>query len=74
MSIVGNTYLERGNPVVVVTQWAHSTGDPTTATAVLWVRPPARTGPRNVRIRRADGTEVVRGFRGLRRPPQEDSR
>jgi acetyl esterase len=27
-------------------------------------------GPRNVLIRRADGTEVVRPFRGLRRPPE----
>jgi len=26
-------------------------------------------GPRNVWVRRADGTEVVRPFRGLRRPP-----
>ncbi len=66
MSITGNTYLERGAPVVAVTQWAHSTGTPTTV--VRWVTPPARTGPRNVRIRRADGTTAVRPFRGLRRP------
>jgi acetyl esterase len=26
-------------------------------------------GPRNVKIRRADGTEVVRPFRGLRKVP-----
>jgi acetyl esterase len=26
-------------------------------------------GPRNVWIRRADGTETVRPFRGLRKPP-----
>jgi acetyl esterase len=26
-------------------------------------------GPRNVLVRRADGTLVVRPFRGLRRPP-----
>ncbi len=70
MSVVGRTYLERGEPVVVVTQWAHSIGDPTTAGTVLWVRPPARTGPRNVRIRRSDGTTVVRGFRGLRHPTE----
>ncbi|MFI6332937.1 hypothetical protein ACIBBG_32100 [Micromonospora chersina] len=31
-------------------------------------------GPRNVWIRRADGTEVVRPFRGLRRPPEGASR
>lgn len=28
-------------------------------------------GPRNVLIRREDGTEVVRPFRGLRRPPED---
>lgn len=28
-------------------------------------------GPRNVLIRRADGTTVVRPFRGLRRPKAE---
>jgi hypothetical protein len=28
-------------------------------------------GPRNVKIRRSDGSEVVRPFRGLRRVPQE---
>jgi len=27
-------------------------------------------GPRNVAIRRQDGTVVVRPFRGLRKPPQ----
>ncbi len=27
-------------------------------------------GPRNVLIRRADGHQVVRPFRGLRRPPE----
>jgi hypothetical protein len=47
----GRTYLEQGRPVVVVLAWA--TG---------------RTGtPRNVLVRRADGTLVVRPFRGLRR-------
>ncbi len=65
MSVVGRTYLERGKPVVVLTQWAHSTGDP--AANIRWVKPPARTGPRNVRIRRSDGTTVMRPFRGLRR-------
>ncbi len=46
----GRTYLERGEPVVVVRGW----------------RGP---GPRNVLIRRGDGTLVVRPFRGLRRQP-----
>ena len=31
-------------------------------------------GPRNVLIRREDGTEVVRPFRGLRRPDAAETR
>jgi hypothetical protein len=31
-------------------------------------------GPRNVLIRRADGSEVVRPFRGLRKPPPDELR
>ena len=52
MSIVGRTYLERGRPVVILVQWRTGSGP---------------SGPRNVRIRREDGSEVVRPFRGLRR-------
>jgi acetyl esterase len=48
--VVGRTYLERGEPVVVVARWG---GD----------------GPRNVLVRRSDGSLVVRPFRGLRRAP-----
>ena len=55
MSIVGNTYLERGRPVVVLVQWRTGGGP---------------VGPKNVMIRREDGTEVVRPFRGLRKPPE----
>ncbi len=50
--IVGRTYLEGGKPVVILVQWATGCGP---------------TGPRNVMIRRSDGTVVVRPFRGLRR-------
>ncbi len=64
--IVGQAYAERGQPVVILTQWRHSTGVP--SPHVLWVAPPARTGPRTVLIQRADGSRVVRGFRGLRKP------
>jgi acetyl esterase len=49
--ILGRTYRERGEPVVIVTQWR--------------IGPGAR-GPRNVLVRRADGQLVVRPFRGLR--------
>ena len=45
----GRTYLERGEPVVIVERWGPG------------------GGPRNVLIRRGDGSLVVRPFRGLRR-------
>ena len=50
--IVGRTYLERGEPVVILVQWRTGHGP---------------TGPRNVKIRRTDGSVVVRPFRGLRK-------
>lgn len=48
--ITGTAYLERGQPVRVITRWGPG------------------GGPRNVLIERADGSRVVRPFRGLRRP------
>jgi hypothetical protein len=51
-ALAGRIYLERGQPVLVVTSWGPG------------------GGPRNVEIERADGTRVVRPFRGLRRPIQ----
>jgi len=51
--VVGRTYLERGRPVVVLVRWAKDA---------------PRGAPRNVLVRRDDGTLVVRPFRGLRRP------
>lgn len=51
IAMVGRTYVERGQPVLVLLGW---NGD----------------GPRNVLIRREDGTEVVRPFRGLRKPKE----
>lgn len=50
--MVGRIYLERGQPVICRTRWATGIG------RVI----------RNVLIERADGTHVVRPFRGLRRP------
>jgi len=47
--MIGRTYFERGQPVVVLARWR------------------AGGGPRNVLIRRADGTLIVRPFRGLRK-------
>lgn len=55
MSIVNRVYLERGAPVVIVTQWNGK-------------------GPRNVAIRREDGSVVVRPFRGLRKVRKDEHR
>jgi acetyl esterase len=57
MSIVGKTYYERGEPVVIRTQWK--------LTAIVNGRKAG--GPRNVLIERRDGSLVVRPFRGLRK-------
>ncbi len=62
------TYLERGQPVTIICGWGRTTGQPCDTT-ILWIRPPGRTGPRNVYIERGDGTQVVRPFRGLRKVP-----
>lgn len=54
-------YLERGAPVRVLVSWRAKLP---AARLGLHLRPAA---PRNVLIQRADGTLVVRPFRGLRR-------
>ena len=64
--MTGRTYLERGKPVAVLIRWETR---PAPAAAVIWHRPPRRNAPRNVLIERADGSLVVRPFRGLRRTP-----
>lgn len=65
------TYLERGEPVVVLIRWATV---PAAAAGVIWHRPPRRNAPRNVLIERAHGTLVVRPFRGLRKCPADPAR
>lgn len=55
--IVGRTYYEKGQPVEILIQWG------------LKSKGESYGGPRNVKIRRADGTETVRPFRGLRKAP-----
>lgn len=55
--IVGRTYYEKGKPVVIEIQWG------------LKSKGESHGGPRNVMIRRQDGTKTVRPFRGLRRNP-----
>lgn len=67
--ITGGTYLERGVPVTVVAAWCGKR-DPDLARlrALLPLVTTRPSGPRNVLIRRADGSLAVRGFRGLRKP------
>jgi hypothetical protein len=66
--VIGRTYLERGQPVVVQVAWNRpAAAGP--GGAVDWLRPPRVTGPRNVLIRRVGGALIVRPFRGLRLPP-----
>jgi hypothetical protein len=64
MGMIGRTYLEHGQPVVVLKRWAVTR--PPGPDPVIWIRPPRRNAPRNVLIERADGAQVVRPFRGLR--------
>lgn len=62
-------YLERGEPVEVVTRFALPSKKrplPPNPPWLLWAQPPKGT-PRNVAIRRSTGEIVVRPFRGLRR-------
>lgn len=69
--ITGSRYLERGQPVTVLKRWAQIPA--VAVSAIIWIRPPKASGPRNVAIRRADGSEVVRPFRGLRKIKGEDN-
>lgn len=64
--MVGRTYLEKGSPVVVLVAWRQQRKTERVTSLPLVTTKP--TSPRNVLIRRADGTVVVRGFRGLRKP------
>lgn len=69
--MIGRTYLEAGSPVLVLARWNTRPGPAWrgTSTVALHGNTGRRHGPRNVLIRRADGKEAVRGFRGLRRHP-----
>lgn len=79
MSIVGRTYLEKGQPVKVLVQWRKPPPGMFCAVHFSWLcgmgqgecRPGRKSGPRNVLIERADGTRTVRPFRGLRRVADE---
>mgnify|MGYP001601854141 CR=1 FL=1 len=68
--IVGQTYLAGGIPVVVEVQWRgrrKTDEDVAARFPLLDLKPNA---PRNVLLRLPGGGTVVRGFRGLRRPPE----
>jgi len=54
VTVIGRTYVERGLPVTVLIQYGCKR------------RGESYGGPRNVLIERADGSRVVRPFRGLR--------
>lgn len=80
--MTGRVYLERGRRVTVVTPYC-ARRVPELAGDWLHFQWPGRrpaAGPRNVAIRRADGTSAVRPFRGLTRlrahptASEEDSR
>lgn len=68
--ITGSTYLERGVPVTVAAAWnAKRNPELPRLRELLPLVVTRPSGPRNVLIERADGTVTVRGFRGLRKPP-----
>ena len=72
--MIGRVYLEKGRPVTVLVRWAGLRIGDVELSGLLRVRWPDRAprgGPRNVLIRREDGTKVVRPFRGLRRASEE---
>ncbi len=74
--ITGKTYFECNKPVVVLARWSGNPATPWTGIPLVWYprsdgKPhPSRTGPHNVLIERADGSRVVRTFRGLRKEPK----
>ena len=71
--MIGSVYLERGQPVTVLARWhvSRPAADSPRFT-FTWHRPP-RGAPRNVLIQRADGSQTVRPFRGLRRADRNRS-
>ena len=63
VSVVGRTYLERGQRVLVLAQWRTGAAVPEGSVAIHG----KGHSPRNVLIRRSTGELVVRPFRGLRK-------
>ncbi|MFF7987016.1 hypothetical protein ACFZDK_49420 [Streptomyces sp. NPDC007901] len=72
--MTGRVYLERGQPVTVLIAYCARrvpdiTGD---WLHFHWPGPRPAAGPRNVAIRRTDGSIAVRPFRGLTRSIPDD--
>jgi hypothetical protein len=83
--MIGDTYLERGKPVIVLVAWVGKRATmEIIAPGVTPFAPQitltfnryaslrakrAKGAPRNVLIQRENGELVVRSFRGLRKPP-----
>ncbi|MGW0836549.1 hypothetical protein [Streptomyces prunicolor] len=67
--MTGRTYLERGRPVTVLIAYCARRVPDVTGDWLHFQWPGQRpaAGPRNVAIRRTDGSTVVRPFRGLTR-------
>lgn len=67
--MTGRMYLERGQPVTVVIPYCARRAPDVTGNWLHFQWPGQRpaAGPRNVAIRRGDGSIVVRPFRGLTR-------
>ncbi|MGW3853177.1 hypothetical protein [Streptomyces fagopyri] len=72
--MMGRAYLERGQTVIVVIPYCARRTPDLTADWLHFQWPGRRpvAGPRNVAIRRADGSIVVRPFRGLTRQTPAD--
>lgn len=73
--MTGRVYFERGHPVTVVIPYCARHAPDITGSWLRFQWPGRRpaAGPRNVAIRRSDGSIIVRPFRGLTRnaPPSE---
>lgn len=73
--MTGRVYLERGQPVTVVIPYSARRAPDITGGWLHFQWPGRRpvAGPRNVAIRRTDGSIVVRPFRGLTRSALTDN-
>ncbi|MBC9729288.1 hypothetical protein [Streptomyces sp. TRM68367] len=73
--MTGRVYLERGQPVTVVIPFCARRAPDITGGWLHFQWPGRRpvAGPRNVAIRRTDGSIVVRPFRGLTRSALNDN-